>query len=216
MTTPRPPRAELLADRLLLVATDDRTGRPLAAPEVLGLALAGGLLVELLLTRCMSLDPHDMPVVHSQWDKAGALTSFHHDILTTICGEPRRLDLETWIAYLAKPARGWTHDRVVRAGLLQKEWNRYRPVSGTDAAEPRVRLTHLVARHEYFDALDLVLLALTVHAGLREVVVWQDPARDNPHVDGQLRRLRTDPWLHPLSAVTAAVDHKISRRAFAH
>jgi Golgi phosphoprotein 3 (GPP34) len=210
------PKAELLADRLLLMAIDDRSGKLLASSDVLGLTLAGGLLVELLLTRYVALDPYDMPVVHSRWDVARTRPSFHHDILTTMCGEPNRLDLETWVAYLAKTALGWTCDRLERAGLLRKEWNRLRPVNSADAAEPRIRLTHKLTWHEPLDTQDLTLLALTVHTGLRDVVIWQNPDRDTPLVDAQLHRLRTDPWLHPLHAVTTAVDHKISRRAFAH
>ena len=210
------PGAELVADRLLLIAIDDRTGKLRASSEVLSFGLAGGLLVELLLTRYMALDAQDMPVVHSQWNVTQALAAFHHDILATMCGEPERLDLDTWVSYLAKPALGWVSERLAKAGLLKKEWRGYRPQSSAQAAEPRVRLTHLVTRHEHLAAVDLALLALTVHAGLRQEIVWQNPGRDNPFVDSQLHRLRTDPWLHSLYAVTTAVDHKISRRAFAH
>jgi hypothetical protein len=214
--TPPAFRPTLLADRLLLVATDDRTGKLLGSPNVLGLALAGSLLVELLVDRSVALDPNDMPVVHTQWDPVRTRASFHHDILATMCGERRRLDLETWVAFLASTALEWTYDRLVRAGLLHRERRGYRPVSSADAAEPRVALTNKVSRHEHLNCLDLALLALVLHSGLHETVLWQSPGRDGPFVDSEIHRLHMDPWLRPLRAVVGAVDSKISRRAFAH
>jgi len=45
----------LVGDDLYLMAHDDRTGRPLLPPRPLGTGLAGALLAELMLARCIGL-----------------------------------------------------------------------------------------------------------------------------------------------------------------
>lgn len=45
----------LVGDDLYLMAHDDRTGKPLLPPRPLGTGLAGALLAELMLARCIGL-----------------------------------------------------------------------------------------------------------------------------------------------------------------
>lgn len=104
-----------VADDLWLMAHDDRTGRALLQPRLLGLGLAGGLLADLFLGGHAGLgqdgtirsDPraHRVPVA----DRA---------LLELMVAEPVPLPARDWLRFLAASAAGQVGARLEDAGYL--------------------------------------------------------------------------------------------------
>jgi Golgi phosphoprotein 3 (GPP34) len=86
-----------VADDLYLLAHNDRTGKPMLPPRPLGTGLAGALLAELMLARCIGLWS-DTAIVISQDVPRAALGG--HMLLKQIADEPSPLPVRTWLLYL--------------------------------------------------------------------------------------------------------------------
>jgi Golgi phosphoprotein 3 (GPP34) len=108
----------LVADDLYLVAHDDRTGKPLLAPRVAGIGLAGGLLAELLLAGSAGLGPDGAVLAGHTWP-AEPLTAHLHSV---IAGEARPRPARDWLLYLARTSADDVGSRLERSGFLA--WSR--------------------------------------------------------------------------------------------
>src|SRR5206468_4178745 len=111
----------LVADDLYLLAHDDRTGRALLPPRPLGTGLAGALLAELMLARCIGLRSdtvvmiaHDAPPTAVQG----------HVLLRQIAAEPGPLPVTAWLGYLARTAARDVALRLEQAGYLTQMHSR--------------------------------------------------------------------------------------------
>jgi hypothetical protein len=111
----------LVADDLHLMAHDDRTGKPLLPPRPLGTGLAGALLAELMLARCIGLRS-DTAVVIGQDVPRTAVGG--HVLLKQIAGEPSPLPVRTWLLYLARSAAQDVALRLEQAGYLARARSR--------------------------------------------------------------------------------------------
>ena len=78
----------LVADDLYLLAHDDRTGKPLLPPRPLGTGLAGALLAELMLARCIGLRSDTAVVIGPDVPRAAVAG---HVLLKLIADEPSPL-----------------------------------------------------------------------------------------------------------------------------
>src|SRR5437879_2602770 len=88
-----------VADDLYLVAHDDVSGRPLLA-RGLGLGLAGGLLAELMLGRCIGLYPDGTVGAGRIWPDDG----LGRRVRDQVAAERPLLGMRDWLAYLALTA----------------------------------------------------------------------------------------------------------------
>jgi hypothetical protein len=111
----------LVADDLYLLAHDDRTGKPLLPPRPLGTGLAGALLAELMLARCIGLRS-DTAVVIGQDVSRTAMAG--HVLLKQIADEPSPLPVRTWLLYLARTAARDVALRLEQAGYLTRVQSR--------------------------------------------------------------------------------------------
>jgi len=107
----------LVADDLYLLAHDDRTGKPLLPPRPLGTGLAGALLAELMLARCIGLRS-DAAVVIGQDVPPAAVHG--HMLLKLIADEPSPLPVRTWLGFLSQTAARDVALRLEQAGYLTR------------------------------------------------------------------------------------------------
>ncbi len=107
----------LVADDLYLLAHDDRTGKPLLPPRPLGTGLAGALLTELMLARCIGLRS-DAAVVIGQDVPRTAVAG--HVLLKLIADEPSPLPVRTWLGFLSQTAARDVALRLEQAGYLAR------------------------------------------------------------------------------------------------
>ncbi len=163
----------LVADDLYLMAHDDRSGRPLLPPRPLGTGLAGALLAELMLARCIGLRS-DIAVVIGQ-DVARAAVA-GHVLLKLIAGEPSPLPVRAWLLFLGRTAARDVALRLEQAGYLTRVRSRVPgrdgrmvPVNPDWAFAPmtRVRLALDPARQVTEYAAALAGLAVAAGLGFR-------------------------------------------------
>jgi hypothetical protein len=159
----------LVADDLYLLAHDDRTGKPLLPPRPLGTGLAGALLAELMLARCIGLRS-DTAVVISQ-DAPPAAVAGH--MLRQIAGEPSPLPVRAWLGFLTRSAARDVALRLERAGYLTPVRSRVPgrpgrmvPVNPDWAFAPMLRVRSALDRAREFTPHAGVLTGLAVACGL--------------------------------------------------
>lgn len=116
----------LVADDLYLLAQDDRTGKPLLPPRLLGTGLAGALLAEVMLTNCIGLRP-DTAVIGRD---VSAAVVYGHVLLKQIAEEPSPLPVRAWLLYLARTAVRDLALRLEQAGYLTRVRSRIPGRSG--------------------------------------------------------------------------------------
>src|SRR5512135_1629271 len=105
----------LVADDLYLLAHDDRSGRPLLPPRPLGTGLAGALLAELILARCIGLRSDTAVVTGQDLSRSAAA---RHVLLKLIADEPSPLPTRAWLEFLSQTATRDVALRLEQAGYL--------------------------------------------------------------------------------------------------
>lgn len=159
-----------LADEFFLLALDDRTGRSLLSPRVLGLGLAGALLVELIIERKITVQRDRIVVL----DRQPSADPLGQRILAHLAGELSEHEVRTWLVYLARDAREQVATRLRRAGHIRQEQVRrlwrsevvYPPTDLNAAALPRARLVHSLTRRLPMPWAEVALAGLAVATGL--------------------------------------------------
>ncbi len=192
-----------LADEFFLLALDDRSGRSMLSPRVLGLGLAGGLLAELVLDRKITVH-EDQIIVGDRQPPADPLSQ---RVLGYLVNELTAYDVRTWLVYLAQEAREQVAGRLRRAGRVRQEQVRrlwrtevvYPPTDLNAAALPRARLVHALNRRLPMQWPEVTLAGLAVATGLDSHLLYtaDDAAKE------YLRHLIT----HLPSSVHALVWH---------
>jgi len=159
-----------VADDLYLLAHDDRTGKPLLPPRPLGTGLAGALLAELMLARCVGLRS-DTAVVISQAVPQAALGG--HVLLKQIADEPSPIPVRTWLLYLARTAARDVALRLEQAGYLTRVRSRVPgrpgrmvPVNPDWAFAPMARVSSALNPGRDFTPHAAALAGLAVACGL--------------------------------------------------
>lgn len=116
-----------VADDLWLMAHDDRTGRALLQPRLMGLGLAGGLLADLFLRGHAGLGPDGTIRPRSRGHRVPAADA---SLLELMAAEPVPLPVRDWLRYLAASATGDVGARLKDAGYLTTVRRRARWLSG--------------------------------------------------------------------------------------
>jgi len=160
----------LVADDLWLLAHDDRTGKPLLPPRPLGTGLAGALLAELMLARCIGLRSDTAVVTGPDVPRAAATG---HVLLKLIADEPGPLPVRTWLLYLARTAARDVALRLEQAGyvtrvrsLVPGRPGRMVPVNPDWAFAPMLRVRSALDSGREFTPHAGVLAGLAVACGL--------------------------------------------------
>lgn len=160
----------LVADDLYLLAHNDRTGKPLLPPRPLGTGLAGALLAELMLARCIGLRS-DTAIVIGQDVPRAALGG--HVLLKQIADEPGPLPVRTWLLYLVRTAARDVAVRLEQAGYLTRIRSRVPgrpgrmvPVNPDWAFAPMVRVSSALNPGRNFTPHAAALAGLAVACGL--------------------------------------------------
>ena len=126
-----------IADDLFLIALDDRTGRHLVEARMLGIGLAGALLIEMLIDGTIQL-------VNERLRPTGTVPpdAVTHRVLAHIQSEPHH-DIGTWLAFIGRTSAEDVGERLQLQRLLRKTETRrllggssvlYQPISDKTAA----------------------------------------------------------------------------------
>jgi hypothetical protein len=189
-----------LADDLLLIALDDRTGRFALHPKALGLALAGGLLGELVLCGNITVSGQEVRVINPNPPGPVGAT-----VLAHMVAEPQH-PLRVWLEFLGQNATDWVGDRLVQGGLLTRRESRVllrnnvtlHPVDPSVIAWRPMRLEQMLVRRQEIGLPDAVLFGLVSAAGLTRRVVWDGSAEDLDYLRALVAAL--PPPLHDIVA----------------
>lgn len=167
----------LLADECWLVARDDMTGRPLLPSHMLGIAVASGLLAELLHARILTLRP-DGPVVSAMSPPRDPVQRATAERMAR-----ERHSVESWLRFLARDSEAAVGGRLVAAGVMEERHTRsmlgkrkveYFSRGLADASWPRIRLAKILTRNQPVEGHDLLLAGWIDTTGMTRHVLWDD------------------------------------------
>ena len=160
----------LVADDLYLMAHDDRTGKPLLPPRPLGTGLAGALLAELMLARCIGLRSDTAVVIGQNVPRKAAQG---YMLLKQIADEPSPLAVRTWLLFLAGSAARDVALRLEQAGYVTRVRSRVPgrpgrvvPVNPDWAFAPMLRVRSALDRTREVAPHAAALTGLAVACGL--------------------------------------------------
>jgi hypothetical protein len=167
--------AAQLADDMFWITHGDMSGQPQLRPRTIGLALAAGLLGELILTRHLDL-AEGVVIVLSESSPADVLA---HLTLDQILAERDVRDVRSWLTFLAQDAEEAVGQRLQRAGQVERQVPRWRrsavrwhPLDSIAAARPSNRLYIALTRNEYLSPSDATLAGLVAAVGLTRTVLF--------------------------------------------
>jgi len=169
-----------MAEELLLLMLDDRTGRLIdrAAPSC-DYALAGALLAELALAGRIDTDTTKLWAANVT-PTGDALAD---RVLAQVAAAPQPRDSRYWIETLGTDARDFRDvlfERLVAKGVLNKVegrflWvfpeRRYPSVSGKEEREVKARLLGVLFNDEIPDPRDSLMIGLCRAAGLFALIL---------------------------------------------
>lgn len=182
-----------LAEELLLLAYNDKTGRNQAGNLALG--LAGALLLDLTLAQRIDLDGKHVVVVNPQPLGNPLLDDALHRINTDKSRKPN-----AWVPKLhnglAPRVLAWmvqrqilTHDAESVLGFIP--FNRYRPLNPAIEAGVRARLEAAVAAGTTQDPRTAALAGLVYALGIEKLAV---PSRPRREVRRTLKSIAEGSW----------------------
>jgi hypothetical protein len=197
----------LVADDVYLVAHDDRSGRPLLGPRPLGIALAGGLLAELLLAGCALLEPDGYLLPGQGWPPE-PLTA---RLCGVLVGEAAPRPVRDWLLYAARTATDDVGSRLERAGFVYRAHHRLAPWrSRRVPMDPNWAFAAVVRGARPHDAHGGLLAALAVASGL----TFRLTVAASPADQGEVSRLVPPAARNLIPHVEAAVASVVlARRA---
>jgi len=210
-----------VADDLYLIAHHEITGRPYLSPRCVGIALAGGLLAELM--------DADTPAV--RLDRGCVLPVYRHNrrlaaaygrlddlvpghVLDLITAESEPWPVRDWLLFLGKTSAAEVAGRLERSGYLTcpKGWLPWRtprpvPVEGdwSHCALLRARGTAYPGR--MLTPYSALLAGLTLACGLGFRL--SGLASATPRSDGQAAQLLSRPVHELIAAVQVTADSAV-------
>jgi hypothetical protein len=195
-----------LADDFWFVAHDDASGRPRLGSGALGLGLAGALLGELVLLRCIAVSSGRVLVLNAR----PLPEPDSQAIVQQMFAEPQH-DVRTWLSYLSRGASEVVAARLVRAGLVTREAQRrlfttavaHRPVDMSFAFWRSARLKQVLAGRERPEWQDIVLAGLVYSTGLFRAVLLEDFAAGDAYLHRCMEHM--DPSLREVIAQVATL-----------
>ncbi|MBD3137269.1 GOLPH3/VPS74 family protein [Microbispora bryophytorum] len=171
-----------LVDDLYFVLHDNVTGHPLLHSRLTGLALAGGVLGELMLAERVALDIASNP--ERLYATAGEIAGdpLTRAVLGHIVAEPHH-PISTWLLFFARTLYADVTARMIAAKLLKppvRHLLKQQPPAPADmnrAAWPLARLNLAIQRRKAPVDRDCVLLGLLVAAGCAQRVLSEHDPR---------------------------------------
>lgn len=182
---PHAVRGGRVADDLFFIALDDRNGLMRVHSDVVGLALAGALLVELALHEWIEVDDDSVePSADAARRESVPWDALAHKVLDTVLGQHEVLSPREWIEFLSVTAEQEVADRLARANRIVVEHRRrgfrkgnaYEPADANAAAWPRARLSEHCRAHRDLNGHDIALVGLCHASGLLRDVLVAAPA----------------------------------------
>lgn len=169
-----------VADDLYLIAHNEITGKPYLSPRAAGIALAGGLLAELLIaqTPAVALEYGRLyPLYRSNGEPAARFMRpdelLSGYILHKIVSEPPCQPARDWLLFLGRTAADDVAGRLERAGYLARPasrlpWQARRPVPvmGDWSQAALLRAHGALDRTKTLTPYSALLNRLTVACGL--------------------------------------------------
>jgi Golgi phosphoprotein 3 GPP34 len=206
-------RAESTADRLYLMAHDDRTGNAKIPGRVLGLGLGAALLADLVLDQRITVRNGSVAVLHQSRPPHDQLAA---RLLDFLYAEAPRHTLGTWLAFFARDATTSVAQRLVRAGFLREVVTRrmfttrisYEPVNLAVSALPAIGIRNLVVEGRRLSVDDVTLLGLIDAARLRPEVLWDVSGRTFQYLEQCVKRL-PGPLLELIAETETAVHEAV-------
>jgi Golgi phosphoprotein 3 (GPP34) len=198
-----------LADDLYLMAHHERTGRPLLAPRVLGLGVAGAVLAELVLADAIGVTAGQITLTGVAPAEALAAA-----VVSVVAAEHHPRPVGDWLAFLGRTAPADVGARLERAGYLAaaRSWRGQRPVNADCAFAPITRVKSGLEPAQA-DTPTVTLAALAAACGLgAHLALYLPPAavRNLPGVAGRLMPPLREVITQTQAAVDAAVlAHRI-------
>lgn len=186
----RPTRLTL-AEELVLLALDDKTGKVIDLPAfALESAIAASIVMELSLEGRIDTDPDKLWVVLSQKTEDPLLDGALDQIVKEKAPQPAA----HWLRRLAKPElEDSVIARLVERGIVRAEEKRllwvfktrvYPPSSGIEEKEVRTRILALLDSNDIPDARDALLVGLMRSSGiLRRLLSPADYERLRERID---------------------------------
>ena len=206
----------LIAEDLLLLLTDDRTGKLLVAANQADIALGGALLIELALAQRIDLAAEDGIVRKGRLlvKDAGPTTDLLLDEALRQVAAKQGKTPKNVAAALAKGVRARLHDRLAERGLLHEETakilgilpSRRWPSSDTTHEDSVRALLAAALRTGSTDDARTAGLVSLLHA-LRAVTKVVDPARlgiGKREINANAKRIADGDWAS--AAVRTAID----------
>jgi hypothetical protein len=199
----------LLAEDLLLLVTDDSTGRLVAGGTEVDVALGGARLVELALLERVDLADGRLRIR----DDSPTGDDLLDDALVVVAGKAGKKPKDA-VGPLGKKLRPRLYDRLVAAGVLRAEEGRILGIFPTKSwpaeqaaheAELRNRIEHAVVRGGDADERTAALVSL-LHA-LRSTHKVVDPKAhglSKRDVSGRAKQIAEGDW--GSAAVRRAID----------
>ena len=165
-----------IADDLFMIAHRDWDGRPLLPVRVMGLSMAGAMLCELALLRCVGV--RDGAVLAR--GSAAPIEEVAQSVLTQLLAQAESLPVKDWLAYLASDMADAVGQRLLNAGVVQvhKRWRsvRFVPVDSTAAFFTAGKLAVTLDNGKAFGPAQSALIGLVQAAGLLGHLPCADPA----------------------------------------
>ncbi|MFD0556891.1 Golgi phosphoprotein 3 GPP34 [Stackebrandtia endophytica] len=187
-------RQLLLADELLLVAVNPRTGRLTVSPRLMGFGLGAAVLGELILDGYLSVSPTGMVEWLPQMSDRHPRDPLGYKVAHQVATEARSRPLEQWLRVLSlNDIRRDVGQRMVQSGLISppartgiSRQYAYRTVAAADQWWwwQRIRDFLTLPGRELPEIGDLCLLGIADAIGLRPSLLRDTPAEAVRILDG--------------------------------
>jgi hypothetical protein len=206
-----------IADDVFLMLLDERSGEPRAARRIAGLAVAAGMLGELLTSSCLTITGDgDIELLDAGWPPHDELDAEVYKVIH----ESNPHSLRIWLDYLSLDAwdrvgRRLAHDEVVQVVVhrrLRGKRTAYVPKDPSAVLVPIVRigsrLTGEVAGQE-LTMVDVTSIGLIAVAGLLDQVWWDEGlhGRARAALPTVLSQLPLD---HPITQLFAVTESAVA------
>ena len=190
------------AEEIMLLLLDDSSGSFVPVPEwSLQRALTGAVLMDLALENRLDTDTERLILLDTTPTGDDLLDPTLADIAETIEAGAPRYTTAHWVGFLAEYAheiRARALDRLVEAGILQRQkgrflWvlgaRRYPVIDGQAEREVKLRIMGVLFSDEIPDPRDIVIIALADVCGLfRHLLSNDELARATKRI-AQVRKL---------------------------
>jgi hypothetical protein len=203
-----------VGDDFWFMAHGDASGRPRLAMDVMGVALAGALLAELVIARAVVICGGRVACTGAR----GPADFAAQYVLATISGEQAALSPQDWLTFLGPGASGLVARRLHHEGLVMRHRShvsgrraRWRPSSEEIAALPAVRVTNRLLRLTPFDPPSVLLAGLVRASNLSNPLLYEVRVLIRSELDPLVQQLSPS-LCAVLEHVEAAIGHLVTVR----